>query len=46
MWSKFKEIINPLVQMIDDNFGITFELVLFASNIKREMQYVLSFFLF
>jgi hypothetical protein len=37
MWLKLKEqIINPctLVNLIDDDFKIAFELYLFASNIK------------
>jgi hypothetical protein len=45
---KFKEkIINPftLVSLIDDDFGIAFELSLFTSNIKREVCVVLDSFL-
>ncbi len=44
-----EEIINPfaLVSLIDDDFGIAFELSLFASNIRREICGVLdSFFSF
>jgi hypothetical protein len=48
MCLKFKEeIINPfaLVSLIDDDFGIAFELSLFASNIKREVHGFLDSFL-
>jgi len=42
-----EEITNPstLVSLIDDDFGITFELSLFASNIKKEVCGVLNSFL-
>jgi hypothetical protein len=50
MCLKFKEkTINPFtpVSLIDDDYGITFELSLFVSNIKREICSVLdSFILF
>jgi hypothetical protein len=49
MCLKFKEeIVNPssLVNLIDDYSWITFELSLFASNIRREVCNVLDFFLF
>jgi hypothetical protein len=49
MCLKFKEeIINPyaLANLVNDDFGIVFELSLFASNIKREVCGVLDFFLF
>jgi hypothetical protein len=38
---------NPsaLVSLIDDDYGITFELSLFVSNIKREVCVVLDSFL-
>jgi hypothetical protein len=41
-----EEIINPsaLVNLIDDGFGIAFELSLFASNMKREVCGILDFF--
>jgi hypothetical protein len=41
-----EEIINPfvLVILIDDDFGIAFELYLFVSNIKKEVCGVLDFF--
>jgi hypothetical protein len=45
---KFREkIINPstLVSLIDDDFGIAFELSLFTSNIKRQVCVVLDSFL-
>jgi hypothetical protein len=48
MCLKFKEkITSPyaLVSLIDDDFGITFELFLFASNIKREVRVILDSFL-
>jgi hypothetical protein len=48
MCLKFKEnIINPssLVSLIDDDYGMTFELSLFVSNIKREICNVLDSFL-
>jgi hypothetical protein len=48
MHLKFKEkIINPstLVSLIDDDFGIAFELSLFTSNIRREVCVVLDSFL-
>jgi hypothetical protein len=48
MCLKFREeITNPstLVSLIDDNFGINFELSLFASNIKKEVYGVLNSFL-
>jgi hypothetical protein len=47
MCLKFKEkIINPyaLVNLIDDDSKIAFELSLFASNIRREVCSVLDFF--
>jgi hypothetical protein len=42
-----EEIINPsaLVSLIDDDFGIAFELFLFVSNIKRKVCGVSDFFL-
>jgi len=40
---KIEEIIIPSVQMIDDDFGIIFQLALFVSNIKKEMCGVLIF---
>jgi len=50
MCLKFKEkIINSfaLVSLIDDDFGIAFDIFLFVSNIKREVYSVLdSFFSF
>jgi hypothetical protein len=44
----WKEIINPstLVNLIDDGYGIAFELSLFASNIRREVYAILDFFFF
>jgi len=48
MHLKFKEkIINPstLVSLIDDDFGIAFELSLFTSNIRRKVCVVLDSFL-
>jgi len=38
---------NPCIpiNLIDDDFGIAFELSLFASNIKRKVCGVLDFFL-
>jgi hypothetical protein len=48
MWLQFREeIINPfaLVSLIDDDFGIAFELSLFVSNIKKEVCGVLDSFL-
>jgi hypothetical protein len=48
MCLKFKEeIINPstLVNLINDDFEIIFELFWFASNIKREFCGVLDSFL-
>jgi hypothetical protein len=43
-----EEIINPFapVSLIDDDFGIAFELSLFASNIRREVSCVLDYFIF
>jgi hypothetical protein len=49
MCLKFKEeIANPftLVSLIDDDYGITFKLSLFVSNIRREVCGVLDSFLF
>ncbi len=46
---KFKEeITNPstLVNLIDDDYGIVFELSLFVSDIRREICGVLDSFLF
>jgi hypothetical protein len=46
MCLKFKEeITNPfaLINLIDDDYEITFELFLFASNIGREVCGVLYF---
>jgi hypothetical protein len=42
-----EEILNPstLVSLSDDDYGITFELSLFASNIIREVYGVLDSFL-
>jgi hypothetical protein len=48
MCLKFKEeTINPYAQvsLIDDDFGIAFELFLFASNIKKKVCGVLDSFL-
>jgi hypothetical protein len=48
MCLKFRgKILNPstLLNLIDDDFGITFALSLFASNIKRKVCCVLDFFL-
>jgi hypothetical protein len=48
MCLKYREkIINPCAQvsLIDDDFGIAFELSLFASNIRREVCGVLDSFL-
>jgi hypothetical protein len=48
MCLKFKEeITNPyaLISLIDDDFGIIFELSLFASNVKRVVCHVLDSFL-
>jgi hypothetical protein len=41
-----EEITNPSapISSIDDDFGITFELFLFASKIKKEVCGVLDFF--
>jgi hypothetical protein len=43
-----EEIRNPfaLVNLIGDDYRITFELFLFTSNIKREVCGVLNYFLF
>jgi hypothetical protein len=44
-----EEITNQFawaINLIDDDFGIAFELSLFASNIKRKVCGVLDFFLF
>jgi len=44
---KFKEeITNPstLINSIDDDYGIAFELSLFVSNIRRKVCGVLDFF--
>jgi hypothetical protein len=44
-----RKFINPfaLVSLIDDDFGIAFDIFLFVSNIKREVYSVLdSFFSF
>ncbi len=49
MCLKFKEdIINPfsLVNLINDDFGIAFELSFFASDIRKEVYNVLDFFFF
>jgi hypothetical protein len=50
MCGKFnEEVTNPSTQvnLINDNFGIAFELFVFASNIKKELCGVLeSFFYF
>jgi hypothetical protein len=49
MCLKCKEkVTNPLAQvnLIDDNFGIAFELILFAINIKKEVCDVLELFIF
>jgi hypothetical protein len=49
MCLKCKELVtNPLAQvnLIDDDFWITFELSLFVTNIKREIWGVLESFLF
>jgi hypothetical protein len=46
MCLKFGEkITNPstLVSLIDDDYGITFELYFFASNIRRKVYGVLDF---
>ncbi len=42
-----KEVTNPLAQvnLIDDDFGIAFELTLFAIIIKKEVCDVLKLFL-
>jgi hypothetical protein len=42
-----EEIINPFapISLINDDFGITFELFLLASNIRREVCGVLDSFL-
>ncbi len=48
MCLKFREeIINPSapINLIDDDFGIAFELSLFVSNIRREVCGVLDSFL-
>ncbi len=34
----------PQVSLIDDDFGIAFELFLFATNIKKEVRGVLEWF--
>jgi hypothetical protein len=41
-----EEITNPFapINLINDDFGIAFELSLFTSNIKREVCGVLDFF--
>jgi hypothetical protein len=41
---KFTNSFAP-INLIDDDFGIAFELSLFASNITREVCGVLDFFL-
>jgi hypothetical protein len=43
-----EEFTNPRAQvnLIDDNYGIVFELYLFVTNIKREVHGVLESFLF
>ncbi len=49
MCLKFREKIKSpyaLVSLINDDFGIVFELFLFVSNIKREVCDVLDSFLF
>jgi len=49
MCLKFKgKITNPStpIILIDDDFGITFELFLFTSNNRREVCGVLDFFFF
>jgi hypothetical protein len=49
MCLKFKEeIINPStpINLINDDYGITVELFLFASNIKKKVSSVLDSFLF
>jgi hypothetical protein len=47
-WKFKEEIINPfaLVNLIDDDSNIAFELSLLASNIKREVCVLDSFFSF
>ncbi len=42
-----EKVINPLAQvnLIDDNFGIAFELIFFAINIKKEVCDVLELFI-
>jgi hypothetical protein len=48
MCLKFREeITNPstLVNLIDDDFGIVFQLFLFVSNIRRKVCGVLDSFL-
>jgi len=49
MHVKCKEkVTNPLAQinLIDDDYGIAFDLFLFATNIKKEVCIVLKIFLF
>jgi hypothetical protein len=43
-----KKITNPfaLVSLINDDYEITFELSLFASNIRREVCDVLDFYFY
>jgi hypothetical protein len=48
MYLKFKEeFTNPLAQihLIDDEYGVVLKLVLFASNIKKEIYVNLEYFL-
>jgi hypothetical protein len=42
-----EKVTNPLAQtnLIDDDYGIVFELYLFVTNIKREVYDVLESFL-
>jgi hypothetical protein len=37
-----KKVTNPLVNLIDDDFGIAFKLFLFVTNIKKEVCGVLE----
>jgi hypothetical protein len=43
-----ENFINPYIpiNLIDDDFGIAFELFLIASNIKKEVCDILDFFFF
>jgi hypothetical protein len=44
-WNVGKNLQNHVINLSDNDFGIAFELYLFATNIKREVCDVLDFFL-